>query len=234
VPSQCAQKACGLIFDVHGYTMSGPVQEQNTNLARLGREKSYVVVQPSAPNASWTPDTDYSVVVDFMKLAMEVWHIEKRRVHFTGFSQGGRMTWTMRCTQSKTIASAAPIAMSSVTCDSGMPEREMPVLYTQGEADEFVGQGEGKNVADAYISSHKMREDKVIASDSQYTWTRYVNDDGLIFEFIYHKYTTSVLFGAGHCFPGSFTPTSPYACTQSVPFHFGEVVMDFFIAHPMK
>ncbi len=233
VPQQCMEKACGLIFDVHGYSMNGVVQEENTNLARLGREKSYVVVQPSAPNASWMPAAHNPVVIEFMNLAIDVWHIEKRRVHITGFSQGGRMTWQLRCTLSKTIASAAPIAMSSVPCDAGLPAREMPLLYTQGESDSFVGEGVGVKVAQAYIGSHKMQQDKVISSDSQYTWTRYAGEAGLVFEFIDHKYSTSSAFGAGHCFPGSFSSSSPYACRQSAPFHFGEAVMDFFIAHPM-
>ncbi|MBN1654717.1 MAG: hypothetical protein JXA30_13180 [Deltaproteobacteria bacterium] len=231
VPSQCLEKACGLIFDVHGFSMNGLVQEENTNLARLGREKSYIVVQPSAPNASWNGAAHYPVVIDFMNLAIKVWNVEKRRVHFTGFSQGGRMTWTMRCTQSEIIASAAPIAMTSVDCEPGLPVREMPVLYTQGQSDEFAG--DGRPVANAYISAHLMREDQVLSSDAQHTWTRYVNDDGLLFEFIDHTYSTSPIFGAGHCFPGSFSDSSPYGCDQSAPFHFGEVVMEFFIAHPM-
>ena len=50
VPSQCAgggSMACGLIMDLHGATMSGPIENNNTNMQQLGLEFGYVVLTPS-------------------------------------------------------------------------------------------------------------------------------------------------------------------------------------------
>ena len=51
IPEACPAQGCGLIFDVHGLTMSGEMQEANTGLAQRGREAGYVVVQPNATPA---------------------------------------------------------------------------------------------------------------------------------------------------------------------------------------
>ncbi|HTU57213.1 MAG TPA: hypothetical protein VMF89_02250, partial [Polyangiales bacterium] len=136
VPATCTSKACGLIFDVHGWTMSGPIQEQNTGLAALGRQEGYIVVQPSAPDASWNAETHDRVVSDFLKLAVEVWRVEPRRVHFTGFSQGGGMTYRMRCALADTLASVAPVSMRGSACPAGT--KALDTLYIMGKDDVFV------------------------------------------------------------------------------------------------
>src|SRR4051812_48095803 len=56
VPPKCLQFKCGLIFDVHGMTMSAASENGGTNMRALGTEEGYVVVQPtqSGGNASGT------------------------------------------------------------------------------------------------------------------------------------------------------------------------------------
>jgi poly(3-hydroxybutyrate) depolymerase len=48
VDEQCTERACGLIFDVHGGTMSGAQMRDNTQLHELGAAQGYLVVHPSA------------------------------------------------------------------------------------------------------------------------------------------------------------------------------------------
>ncbi len=109
VPSDCVAGGCGLIFDVHGYSMNGNSQNANTGLAELGREHNYVVVQPSANGGSWGR-SDYRKVHDFLLQNKTAWNIDANRIHFTGFSQGSIMTWEFVCKYPELIASAAPIA----------------------------------------------------------------------------------------------------------------------------
>jgi hypothetical protein len=42
VPAECLERACGLILDVHGSTMTGAQQEAHTSLGALARGRGYV------------------------------------------------------------------------------------------------------------------------------------------------------------------------------------------------
>src|SRR5689334_13901444 len=57
VPVACMSGGCGLILDVHGLTMSGPMEEANSELRVRGGAAGFVVIQPSAnpspPQSSW-------------------------------------------------------------------------------------------------------------------------------------------------------------------------------------
>jgi len=229
VPEQCMTHACGLIFDVHGWTMTGPIQEMNTGIAAIGREEGYVVVQPSAPGMSWNAAMHDSVVQDFLRLAIEVWNLETRRVHFTGFSQGGAMTFRMRCALSDVIASAAPVAMRGGTCEGDA--RVMDVMYVQGRADVFVADADVDSTIAALIDSGSFEMDSVLSEDDRHTWTRYTNAQGRTLEIVDHTYSSG--FVGGHCFPGSLDAPGLYGCDEEAPFAHGRIVVDFFKAHPM-
>lgn len=56
VPERCLSSSCGLIVDVHGFTMDGDAQDANTNMRALGEEHGYIVVQPNAPLNNWNVD----------------------------------------------------------------------------------------------------------------------------------------------------------------------------------
>jgi len=56
VPEKCLSSSCGLIVDVHGFTMDGDAQDANTNMRVLGEQHGYIVVQPNAPLNNWNWD----------------------------------------------------------------------------------------------------------------------------------------------------------------------------------
>jgi polyhydroxybutyrate depolymerase len=247
VSASCALGGCGLILDVHGATMNAAEEDANTEMRALGSARGYVVVQPNAPagglGTSWDPDRDDPKVFAFVQLAMRAFRIDPDRVHITGFSQGGFMTWRMLCDHADVFASVAPAAACGglyrhcAFTDTERPSREIPVLYVHGHADTIVANcedGQRDNVVEGWA----MTEDSVLSMDDDHTWTRYVSASGNVFEYIEHDYTAYSTILAGHCFPGSTDiGTEPfglkgYGCEQTSPFVWGQAVIAFFQAHP--
>ena len=70
--------------------------------------------------------------------------------------------------------------------------------------------------------------------NANYLWEYYSNSNGLDFQFVEHSYSTSPLFGAGHCFPGPVNTPNSYSCKEQADYSWGEKVIDFFIEHPKK
>lgn len=246
VPDTCASTACGLIFDVHGFSMSGKMENANTNLAALGRQHGYIVVNPNAepdpPVASWTAAEDDPKVFAFLERVMNVFGVDPKRVHFTGFSQGGDMTWRMLCDHADVLASAAPAGFghsANEKCFTAgqAPSPSVPILFMHGTADALVPFSSAEAARDAVIAAQSMTQAEVVSQDADHVWTRYAGSTGEVFEFIEHDYTGAQLLG-GHCYPGSTDPGGEpgqffsFKCDQTAAFNWGEAVMQFFIAHP--
>lgn len=247
VPTACVTSACGLIFDVHGFSMSAAQQEANTKLRGLGDQYGYIVVQPTAPGTtlpSWTPATDDDKVFATLQLVQSVWHPDEKRIHFTGFSQGGAMTWRFICKHADLLASAAPGAEAACPFDAtGTPSRELDVIYLHGTKDALVS---FDNIAipqrDAIVAGWNMDAGTVVASDASYKRTKYTSPKGTVFEFVQHDYSAAACIVTinGHCFPGSTDPgglpgqACKFGCLPPNAFVWGEEVMKFFRDHPKK
>ncbi len=140
---ECIDRACGLIFDVHGWLSNPDQQEGRSNLARAAQEKGgYIVVQPgelSVPS-SWKPEVHYDVVFEFMQQSIAAYAVDRDRVHFTGFSQGGFMTWKFICDHADIIASAAPLSAPEVGCflTGNGPSRKVPIFFISGTQDLLI------------------------------------------------------------------------------------------------
>ncbi|MGZ3450763.1 MAG: alpha/beta hydrolase family esterase [Polyangiales bacterium] len=251
VPKACETSSCGLVLDIHGLSMSARIEDANTNMRALGDKYGYVVVQPSAnpapPDRSfglpdpkmpvWLPDVDETRIFAFLEHAIDKLAIDRDRVHMTGFSLGGMMTWRIFCKHAEVFASIAP-ASGAKGCSFDaheMPSREAPVLYLHGHGDQLV----------PYYSATELR-DRVVRAWNMHAiergiGARYASTSGLVFEFIDHHLASKqkVELG-GHCFPGSHDPgTAPgqlysFACEGPSAFVWGDLVMDFFRAHPRR
>jgi len=250
VPAQCLDAPCGLVFDVHGRTMSGAMQDNNTGLQALGASRGYIVVQPSAnpdpPAASWST-TDDAIVFSFMQHVIATFHVDPQRVHFTGFSQGGYMSWRFICEHADVIASAAPAAAAhgcltgidtSCLLEPGAPAQEVDILYMHGREDALVNFSCSDEQRNSVVSAYGLGTPTTISSDDSHSWTRQQNDRGGVFEFIEHSYESNQFLLRGHCFPGSTDPGGEpgqvfsFACEGASAFNWGEAVMDFFVTHP--
>jgi pimeloyl-ACP methyl ester carboxylesterase len=109
-------------------------------MARLAQQRGgYIVVQPGelSEPSSWKVDIHYDIVFDFMQQAMKAFAVDTNRVHVTGFSQGGLMTWKFICDHADIIASAVPIAAPELHCflNGSGPSRDVPIFYISGTED---------------------------------------------------------------------------------------------------
>jgi len=263
VPAACVGGGCGLILDVHGLTMSAAMEEANSGLRARGGAAGFVVVQPSAnpapPQASWSA-SDEPKVYDFVTRAIAVYAIDADRVHMTGFSQGGFMTWRFLCAHADLFASVAPAAAASscpvVGNPSGapacsftgaeVPSRKVPILYMHGRADQnYIPFACAQPQVDAIVSAWGLTANGVVASSPTFTRTRWSDASGTVVELLVHDYSSSAqvpLVSAsrlqGHCFPGSTDPGDQpgqlfsFRCQQPASFVWGAEVVEFFVAHP--
>jgi poly(3-hydroxybutyrate) depolymerase len=232
VPARCLQYACGLVVDVHGWTMSGDIQEAVTGIAALGRERGYIVVQPTAPGdiPSWN-SSHYPLVAAFTELAIDVWRVDERRVHVTGFSQGGAMTFWMRCNRPDLFASVAPTAAAGSACSNGV---NLPTLYVQGNNDIYVSAAAITATINSFVTTYGLDPGVLVGQGPLYRHTAYPNptqgEAGLVT--LIHDYSTE--FINGHCVFGPPDPTSFYGCDQPAPFSHGSIIMDFFELNPRR
>ena len=250
VPGKCLIASCGLVVDVHGLTMNAKMQDNNTSMRALGDKYGYLVLQPNAngkpPLSAWTAADDAKVAA-LMQRVIKVWHVDARRVHFTGFSQGGSMSWRFFCTYGHLLASAAPAAACGAVLASGclaqgkQAKHRIPLLYMHGTKDVLANYSCAKQLRDALVTRWKLTTKKVVSQSSAHSWTRHTSAKGEHFELLSHDYAAKSFLIQGHCYPGSKDHNGGvtgqlfgFACSGTNAVTWGEAAMKFFIAHPRK
>lgn len=249
IPKVCEKSACGLVIDVHGATMDAAMQDLNTGMRALGDQHGYVVIQPNAmpppPTSAWITADD-QVVLSFTQAAIAALAIDPKRVHFTGFSQGGWMGWRFVCKQPGLFASVAIGAACSSYGGEGcsfegeqLPPAQLPILYMHGTLDVLQPWYCAQSQRSAMIKAWSLLETAVVSKDSQHHWQRYATAKAIAVEFIQHDYSALSLSLGGHCYPGSpdLLPSKlgqimGFGCSGKTAFHWGEAAMGFFLAHP--
>jgi polyhydroxybutyrate depolymerase len=247
IPEECAQNVCGLIVDMHGYTMTGDSEDENTGMRALGQQHGYVVVQPTAPKdnlqfPSWNQVTHAPLVYQFMADLAAALPIDPKRVHAMGFSQGGGMTYRLLCQHADFFASGAPIGGLEGCEFSGQntPSEEVDILQVHGRTDAVVS---FPNVAipqrDAALAAWPFGAPTLLEDDGAHKATRWTTQGGTVYELWEHDYETSAqavfITLKGHCVPGGNDfDGSPagYSCEDMSTFVFGQLAMQFFQAHP--
>lgn len=247
IPAACTQGSCGLVVDIHGYTMTGASEEANTGMRARGQANGYVVVQPTAPKdgfgqPSWDQQTHAPLVHQFLTDLAASLPIDPKRIHAMGFSQGGGMALRLLCRYADLFASGAPIGAVQ-GCEflgTNKPSEEVDILQVHGHVDAVVN---FQNVAipqrNAALAAWPFGPPTTIEEDAKHEATRWTTPTGTVLEFWEHDYKTSaqVFFVGiqGHCVPGgtdfSGMPAG-YSCEDPNTFVFGELAMQFFLAHP--
>lgn len=250
IPARCQTPGCGLILELHGDTGTGLLMDGHTKLRERGEAASYIVIAPSGPpwpgsepGSTWSSTND-ATLVDMTKQFRDVFRVDPKKIHVTGFSRGGFMTWRLLCDHADLFASAAPAGagfgdnFGEVTCfqNSRAPSRKIPILFMMGRTDASVGYQTMAGIRDAAIANYGVTGPTVLASDANYSHNQW----GVIetFDHAYETVTPGPFASAkGHCIAGSTSdPQAPqYAIPCKLPnaFVWGEEVIKFFNAHPM-
>jgi pimeloyl-ACP methyl ester carboxylesterase len=228
VSPACAKGGCGIIFDVHGFTMTGDEEDTHTRMRLLAPPLGYIVVQPTAAGLWGTGDHD-DVVWDFAVATADRLHTDPDRLHFMGFSQGAILTFHMLCEHADAIASIAPDSGNGCFGFGAAPPIERPVLYVQGTADNIQPWSLfGPPVRDAILAASDYGAATPISSGTAYIATRWTSSTGNVFEFWQHDYRDGDFLG-GHCLA---VPNGTGAfCCANPEFDYSNEVLRFFMAH---
>jgi poly(3-hydroxybutyrate) depolymerase len=208
--------------------------ENATNMIALGKANDYVVVHPH--KGTWSISTDKDVIFSLIEQAIEAFDVDRKRVHSTGYSQGGQISWALACEHADVIASVAPAEEINRVTDcwktAKLPARDISVLFAFGKRDAIGGTAdEVQTTVSDFVKSYSMTGPKTIAGaeGTNYHRQRWESAKGNVLEYISHNYTSLL---AGHCLPleGGATIVS---CTAPVDYNWGEEAVLFFKAHPM-
>lgn len=255
IPPACEAPGCGLILELHGDTGSGLLMDGHTNLRALGAAHGYIVLAPSGPpfgggqpGSTWHASNDATLVATVQQFA-SVFRVDAKKIHVTGFSRGGFVTWRLLCDHADLFASAAPAGagdgtnFGEATCftPGRTPSRHIPILFMMGRTDQSVGYASMTKIRDAAIKSYATpTTPQILDQDADYTHNRWSAGDALFetFDHAYHTVADGPFGDAeGHCIAGS--KSDPYAPQYAIPcvlpnaFTWGEQVLAFFVAHPM-
>ncbi len=254
IPAACEAPGCGLILELHGDTGTGLLMDRHVLLRDLGAQHGFITVAPTGPpygngqpGSTWHDSTD-APLVDLVEQVRDVFRVDPKKIHVTGFSRGGFVTWRLLCDHSELFASAAPAgaghgaSFGEQTCfeQARAPSRKLPILFLMGRTDVSVGYQPMQEIRDGAITSYAATGPTVLAQDLRYTHNRWTGPGGELIETFDHAYETVSdgpwASARGHCIAGS--TMDPYAPQYAIPckgpnaFVWGEEVMTFFLAHP--
>lgn len=218
------RSSCGLIFDIHGGTMTADNQNAGSRLRLHGRDAGYIVVNPEKPNKFWDPGVDHAKIVDFLRQAIAAFQPDQRKVHVTGFSQGGFASWRILDLASDVVCSIAPLASSgrdrwggsyvrnpsSFATGRRGPPTPRSIMYHHGTSDglsPFSNFNPQVNAILSYYGIDRGSGRRMAGSDRKNTRTVYTGQNGVTVQTGQHDYW-SLLTQMGHCFPSTRRRTS--------------------------
>jgi poly(3-hydroxybutyrate) depolymerase len=247
VDDMCTQFACGLIFDLHGAGMSSEGMRKNTDLHHLAPSHGYLVVHPgAAPDGpgTWSMTESPPQLADFMSQMIDVFHVDRSRVHMTGFSMGAAMTFAVLCTHPDWLASVAVatgVSADQVKAPDGRGciealdadwQPRVPIFFMSGVHDPALSEEAAKARTQGIVSRLGLTGGLEVAGDGHYQRRRWTGPDRMVFDFLLHDYDAELERLGGHCMPGGLE-TQPTTCTHGeIAIDWGELVLNWFINHP--
>jgi polyhydroxybutyrate depolymerase len=160
VPSGYTGAPTPLVILLHGYSVSGLVQDIYLGIRTVAEEKTVLYAHPdgtvdSSGNRFWnatdaccdfghTGVDDSSYLEGLVKEIGTRYAVDPKRVYFMGHSNGGFMSYRMACDHADTVAAIVSIAgamwLDTTKC---APSAPVSVLEVHGDADQDVLYGGG-------------------------------------------------------------------------------------------
>ena len=167
-PGYDGKKPVPLVFDLHGFSSTGPQQLGLSGFEQVADNKGFLVVAPTGYMNSWNGDIAFGSAfmaklddVGLMKAIRDqvagMANIDHGRVFSTGLSNGAAMSNTLGCQGADAFAGIAPVAdpldIGRATC---MPAQQISVIGFHGYSDEYVpyegGPGGGPRLPEPFPS----------------------------------------------------------------------------------
>ncbi len=153
VPSSAAggMTRVPLVMDFHGLTGNSNQQRQLSRWATLGDSEGFITVFPQglpSDRPGWnaggccnTVADDVQFVRDMIAYLHTVACIDPKRIHASGCSNGGAMSYMLACNAADLVASVAPVDFDCVVggqCSQCNPGRPISVIQFRGTNDSAV------------------------------------------------------------------------------------------------
>jgi polyhydroxybutyrate depolymerase len=139
-----------VVFDLHGFSSSGPGQLGVSGFKAVADMNNFIVVAPTGYMNSWNGDiafgsayeaklNDVGLMKEIVKYVAGIANINRGKVYSTGLSNGAAMSNTLGCQATDTFAAVAPVAdpldIGLATCK---PSQPISVLGFHGYSDQYV------------------------------------------------------------------------------------------------
>lgn len=257
-----------LVFDLHGYADPANVQEAITQLGAYGDSHGFITVTPQVDYRVPRWDTtlgskDLRFLGDLLTTVEHSACVDRRRVYFTGYSDGAFMTSSVACQFSARVAAVATVAgiQDAKGCK---PRRPVPVVAFHGTADPFVPYsggvgkaalalpapgGSGKTIGQEIKTNPKAALGVQSVPAATSGWARRngcgsrprhhrVAKDVTLIIYRCPRHASVELYrvaGGGHTWPGSKVSASLAAVTGRTTFSISadQVMWNFFRSHPL-
>ncbi|MEW5742578.1 MAG: PHB depolymerase family esterase [Myxococcota bacterium] len=148
VPASAAGHAAPLILSLHGFSSDPEEHRDTTHYRELAEAKGFIVAFPSGVARSWnggaccgpsnvTGVDDVGFLRALISFLSVEYCVDARRIHVSGFSNGGFLAHRMGCEAADVVASVGVVAgqMAVAAC---APVRPMPVAQLHGALDPVV------------------------------------------------------------------------------------------------
>ena len=138
VPNRIDKPA--VVFFVHGAFGSGENFESETKGDATADRENFIAAYPSASSDGqpgiWDgmfDTTNFPFFLAVIDTLDNMYHIDRKRIYMTGFSQGGMISFVAGCNYSNVFAAVAPVSgHSGTSCNL---ERPVSVFMTFGTND---------------------------------------------------------------------------------------------------
>jgi polyhydroxybutyrate depolymerase len=213
-------KATPLVFNFHGWGGNAFGHYTSTQMDVPASEFNFILVTPNGFEKSWNGAgccgsahllgiDDVGFTSDMIDSISEEYCIDQDRIHATGVSNGGHMSWRLACDLSERISAIAPVASTLAGPDPCLPSRPVSVIGFHGTDDAYnpysgggpfwedFGVGGGLRSALAWASGMCTDTTEVVYAEGEVTCFAYTDcgEHGRV-EFC-------TVDGGGHTWPGA-------------------------------